>query len=164
MNPLPHASFAVHERIAQLHLHEPHVVKRKQVIEQERQVALGDLLRENYFSLNSYHAGPYDVVLKIVENRLQFVITSDAMLKPSIISLPMTPFRGIIKDYFMICESYFDAVSSHDPYKVEALDMGRRGIHNEGAEVLKKNLEAEIAMNFDTARRLFTLMCVLHIR
>ncbi len=150
--------------ILSLELNDPHVVRRKPDIEQERQVAMGDLLRENYFAPKALPEGGYYVQLGVIDNRLVFSITNHLSGDPLIVKLPVTPFRSIIRDYFMICESYFEAVASADPYKVEAVDMGRRGVHNEGSELLRKQLREDITMDFDTARRLFTLMCVLHIR
>ncbi len=153
------------EYIATLHMDHANVVRRKPEIEQERQVAMGDLLRANQFAPKDCAAGPYDVALAIADNRMVFTLSSERLNgEPHVVHLPVTPFRTIVKDYFLICESYFDALKTADPYKVEAVDMGRRGIHNEGSEMLKKLMAEKVTMDFDTARRLFTLMCVLHIR
>jgi uncharacterized protein (UPF0262 family) len=154
--------------ISSLNLHDPHVIRRKPEIEQERNIALGDLLRDNSFALRDINAGPYSVSISIAENRMIFDISSVGTpahpLTNHILKLPVLPFRSIIRDYFMICESYFDAIATADPYKVEAIDMGRRGIHNEGSDLLQRLLDDKAIIDFDTARRLFTLMCVLHIR
>ena len=156
------------EYIANITLNEGMVVRRSVEVEQERQVAIGDLLRENYFAplvdSQPLGAGPYDTSLSVQDNRMIFLLNSEALEQPHIIRLAVSPFRGIIRDYFMICESYFEAIKLADPYKVEAIDMGRRGIHNEGSELLQSLLDQKAEMNFDTARRLFTLMCVLHIK
>ena len=150
--------------IAQLTLKQPHVIRRKAEIEQERQVALGDLQRENFFRIKDVDAGPYQVVISVEDNRLIFEVTTATGEALEPIKLPVLPFRSLIKDYFMICESYFEAIAVADPYKLEAIDMGRRGIHNEGSELLQRLLNDKVEIDFPTARRLFTLLCVLHIR
>jgi len=108
--------------------------------------------------------GPYHLHLAVQENRLQFDVRDTTEKKLRDIILSLTPFRTIVKDYFMICESYYDAIKKLSPSQIEALDMGRRGLHNEGSELLRERLEGKIEIDFDTARRLFTLICVLHIR
>jgi uncharacterized protein (UPF0262 family) len=100
----------------------------------------------------------------VQENRLLFDLRDTSEKKLRDIVLSLTPFRTIVKDYFMICESYYDAIKKLSPSQIEALDMGRRGLHNEGSELLRERLEGKIEVDFDTARRLFTLICVLHIR
>ena len=151
-------------RIAHLTLKDSHVIRRKAEIEQERAMALGDLLRDNVFSLKHVEDGNYTVVLSIVENRLIFDVTGASGVEYDPIKLPILPFRALIRDYFMICENYFDMLGTADPYKLEAIDMARRGIHNEGSDLLQRLLADKVEIDFDTARRLFTLMCVLHIR
>ncbi len=144
------------------------VKKRSIQVEQERAAALGDLLRENSFAPLQDDAplghGAYDANLSIEDNRLRFALTSDTLSDPHLITVPVSAFRGIIKDYFLICENYFEAIKTADPYKLEAIDMARRGVHNEGSEKLQTQLQGKAEMDFDTARRLFTLMCVLHIK
>ncbi|MBY0355864.1 MAG: UPF0262 family protein [Rickettsiales bacterium] len=152
------------ETIASIVLDDGNVVRRKSEVEQEREVALADLLKENYFAPNGLNQGPYHLVLGTSENRLLFRIMSPQMAKEELVTLNVTPFRSIIRDYFIICESYFTAIKSSDPYRVEAIDMGRRGIHNEGSDLLRKLLADKISIDFVTARRLFTLICVLHIK
>lgn len=152
------------ETIAKITLDEGNVIRRKPEVEQEREVALADLLKENYFSPAGLNKGPYDVLLGTSENRMVFTISSPTMDAPEVVTLNVTPFRSIIRDYFIICESYFAAIKSSDPYRVEAIDMGRRGIHNEGSDLLRKLLNDKIQVDFATARRLFTLICVLHIK
>ncbi len=132
-------------------------------IRHEREVAIADLIADNAFSLPGKAAGPYGLHLALSDNRLLIDITANEQFA-SRIPLPLTPFRTIIRDYFLICESYAKVVGAADPRKVEAIDMGRRGIHNEGSELLKELLQPEISMNFDTARRLFSLICVLHMK
>ena len=108
--------------------------------------------------------GPYRLRLSVEENRLIFDIRLEGDEEHGKVMLSLTPFRRIIKDYFLICESYYDAIKSAAPAQIEAIDMGRRGLHNEGSTLLKERLSGKIDMDFDTARRLFTLICVLHIK
>jgi uncharacterized protein (UPF0262 family) len=135
-------------------------------IEQERKVAVFDLLEENRFEIARDGApeGPYALELAIRDRRLVFTLATEAGEPAAEFHLSLGPFRQIIKDYFAICESYFDAVKRLPPSKIEAIDMGRRGIHNEGARILKERLEGKAAVDDDTARRLFTLICVLHFK
>ena len=151
-------------RIVHIALDEKTMVRRTPEVEHERQVAIFDLLEENAFSPVGVSDGPYHLHLAVQENRLMFDVrdASDKKLRDIILSL--TPFRTIVKDYFMICESYYDAIKKLSPSQIEALDMGRRGLHNEGSELLRERLAGKIEIDFDTARRLFTLICVLHIR
>ncbi|MDB4196892.1 UPF0262 family protein [Ascidiaceihabitans sp.] len=136
-------------------------------IEQERKVAMFDLLEKNTFVLptrdgREMPAGPYHVGLSIREKRLVFDITTEAAEKAAEFHLSLGPFRQVVKDYFQICESYFDAVKNMPPSQIETIDMARRGIHNEGSRVLQERLEGKAEIDTDTARRLFTLICVLH--
>ncbi len=136
-------------------------------IEQERRVAIFDLLEENSFSLpprdgEARAAGPYRLGLAIRDGRVVFEITSEAQEPVAAFHLSLNPFRQVVKDYFQICESYFEAVKRLQPSQIEAIDMARRGIHNEGARVLVERLEGKALVDMDTARRLFTLICVLH--
>ena len=136
-------------------------------IEQERKVAMFDLLEQNTFVLptrdgREMPAGPYHVGLSIREKRLVFDVTTEAAEKAAEFHLSLGPFRQVVKDYFHICESYFDAVKNMPPSQIETIDMARRGIHNEGSRVLQERLEGKAEIDTDTARRLFTLICVLH--
>lgn len=133
-------------------------------VEHERAVAIYDLLEDNSFRPAEHEGGPYKLALSIVDKRLVFKISSedDTELMTHILSLG--PFRKIVKDYYMICESYFEAIKTSSAAQIEAIDMGRRGLHNEGSEVLQARLDGKIEVDFDTARRLFTLICVLHWR
>ena len=136
-------------------------------IEQERKVAMFDLLEQNTFVLptrdgREMPAGPYHVGLSIREKRLVFDVTTQAAEKAAEFHLSLGPFRQVVKDYFQICESYFDAVKNMPPSQIETIDMARRGIHNEGSRVLQERLEGKAEIDTDTARRLFTLICVLH--
>ena len=136
-------------------------------IEQERRVAVFDLLEDNSFTLPARGdgpapAGPFRLALSIREGRLVFDIASEAEERLAEFHLSLGPFRQVVKDYFQICESYFDAVKRLPPSQIEAIDMARRGIHNEGARVVQERLEGKAEVDIDTARRLFTLICVLH--
>lgn len=136
-------------------------------IEQERRVAIFDLLEDNSFTLparegRAARPGPYRLHLAIREGRLVFAIAAEAGDKVAEFHLSLGPFRQVVKDYFQICESYFEAVKRLPPSQIEAIDMARRGIHNEGARVLIERLEGKAEVDVDTARRLFTLICVLH--
>ena len=151
-------------RIQEIHLDEETLVRRSPDIEHERNVAIFDLIEENYFKPNGSDGGPYSLHLSIQDGRLVFDIRLLDEEPHSAIMLSLTPFRRIVKDYFLICESYFDAIKTAAPSQIEAIDMGRRGLHNEGSEILKARLDGKIEVDFDTARRLFTLICVLHIK
>ena len=136
-------------------------------IEQERRVAVFDLLEENSFALPARDdretpSGPYRLNLSIRDRRLVFDILTEAGDKVAEFHLALGPFRQVVKDYFQICASYFEAVKNLLPGQIEAIDMARRGIHNEGARVLQERLEGKADLDIDTARRLFTLICVLH--
>jgi uncharacterized protein (UPF0262 family) len=130
--------------------------------EQERQVAIFDLLESNYFEPVEARGGPYDLRLSLIENRLAFDIAGPNYERRHLLSL--SPFRGVIKDYFLICDSYYSAIRNSTPQQIEALDMGRRGLHNEGSSLLRERLEGKVKTDMDTARRLFTLICALHWR
>ncbi|SFR35194.1 Uncharacterized protein, UPF0262 family [Yoonia tamlensis] len=136
-------------------------------IEQERKVALYDLLEDNSFALPAREGravaqGPYRLGLSIIERRLVFNIKAENEDPVGEFHLSLGPFRQVVKDYFQICESYFDAVKTMPPSQIETIDMARRGIHNEGARILQERLEGKAEVDTDTARRLFTLICVLH--
>ena len=136
-------------------------------IEQERKVAMFDLLEENSFTLparddRAVPDGPYHLNLSIRDKRLVFDLETSDALKAAEFHLSLGPFRQVVKDYFQICESYFDAVKTLPPSQIETIDMARRGIHNEGSRVLRERLTGKAEIDSDTARRLFTLICVLH--
>ncbi|MGH6762950.1 MAG: UPF0262 family protein [Phyllobacterium sp.] len=134
-------------------------------VEHERAVAIFDLIEENSFlPVGDTGRGPYKLRLSLLESRLVFSIARENGEDVATHILSLTPFRRIVKDYFMICESYYDAIRSSSPSKIEAIDMGRRGLHNEGSRTLQDRLSGKIDVDFDTARRLFTLVCVLHWR
>ncbi len=154
-------------RILGITLDERTVIRRNADIEHERAVAIFDLLEENSFRpISPPLAGPFHLHLGIEENRLIIEIQSPAPERAALdrIVLPLQTFRKIVRDYFMICESYYNAIRNATPSQIEAIDMGRRGLHNEGAELLRERLAERVAVDVDTSRRLFTLICVLHIR
>jgi uncharacterized protein (UPF0262 family) len=151
------------QRIAKIVLDEHTVLRRSADIEHERAVAIFDLLEENSFAPVNAAPGPFHLHLGIEENRLVLDIRSTADEPLERILLPLTPFRSIVKDYFLVCDSYFKAIRNASPSRIEAIDMGRRGLHNEGSELLRERLAERVAIDLNTARRLFTLLCVLHI-
>jgi uncharacterized protein (UPF0262 family) len=140
------------------------VIRRNPDIEHEQAVAIFDLLEENVFDPAVDDPGPFRLKLGTEENRLIFDIRSDGDEALTKVALSLVPLRRVIKDYFAICESYFEAIKTARPAQIEAIDMGRRGLHNEGSELLQQQLAGKIETDFSTARRLFTLICVLHIR
>ena len=155
---------AGHNFISDIELDEKSVIRRSPQVEHERKVAIFDLLEENSFSLRDGNAGPYQLKLRIKDNRLIFNLRDGNNQHLSDISLPIRAFRRIVKDYFLICDSYFEAIKTKAPSQIEAIDMARRGLHNEGADLLQERMAEHVQMDMQTARRLFTLVCVLHIR
>lgn len=132
-------------------------------VEHERAVAIYDLLEDNSFAVPG-HPGPYVLVLSVIEQRLVFDIRSEANATLVTYVLSLTPFRRIVKDYELIRDSYHEAIRSGSPSRIQAIDMGRRGLHNEGSTILVERLKDKVTVDFDTARRLFTLVSVLHWR
>ena len=151
-------------RIVDIVLDEESVARRSPEVEHERAVALFDLLEENDFHLVSGEQGPYRLRIGIFEQRLVFDVRNGEDVKLRDIILSLTPFRKVVKDYFLICESYYAAIKKLGPSQIEALDMGRRGLHDEGSDLLRERLDGKIEVDHDTARRLFTLICALHIK
>jgi uncharacterized protein (UPF0262 family) len=133
-------------------------------VEHERKVAIYDLLRDNAFEVVDHHKGPYRLRLSILDKRLVFDIGDCDGCQCAIIGLALSPFRRLVKDYFLICESYFQAIRSAPRSQIETIDMARRGLHDEGSELLKMRLAGKVEVDHDTARRLFTLLCVLYWR
>jgi len=130
--------------------------------EQERQIAIFDLLEENHFEPFGAAGGPYNLRISLIDNRLALDIIGPGYERRHILSL--SPFRGVVRDYAMICDSYYQAIRNATPQKIETLDMGRRALHNEGSELLRTRLAGKVGTDLDTARRLFTLICALHWR
>ncbi len=155
-------------RIIDVKLDETTIHWRSADIEQERRIAIFDLLEGNYFAprraAEAGHNGPYRLLISVTEGRLSFAIQSHENLELETVILALGRFQRLIRGYFAICDSYFQAIKTATPEQIETVDMARRGLHNEGAELLKARLTGKIDIDFDTARRLFTLICVLHIK
>ena len=154
-------------RISHIEIDDSNLPPPTPEIEQERKVAIFDLLEDNSFTLpdrdgRQVPAGPYKVNLAIRDKRLVFDVLTEADDKAAEFHLSLGPFRQVVKDYFQICESYYQAVRTLPPSQIETIDMARRGIHNEGSRVLQERLDGKVDVDSDTARRLFTLICVLH--
>lgn len=150
-------------RIIDVELDERSILRRNADIEQERRIAIFDLLEKNHFDVAG-HDGPFRVLLRVEEGRLAIVLKSEDGAGPAVIRMGLARLRRPVRDYFAICDSYFRAVRSDGAKGIEAIDMARRALHNEAAELLQACLAGKVEMDFDTARRLFTLICVLHIR
>jgi uncharacterized protein (UPF0262 family) len=156
-------------RIVRIELDERSLARATADIEHERKVAIYDLIEENYFEPIGAGEGPFELYLSLVETRLVFDVRrhdlSRACADPiGQVHLSMAPFRKIIKDYFMLCESYYDAIRTAAPAQIETVDMARRAMHNEGSDILRERLTEKIKLDLNTARRLFTLICSFHMR
>lgn len=151
-------------KIVRIELDERSLARATADIEHERKVAIYDLLEENFFEPIGAGEGPYELYLSNVETRLVFDVRRQGGTALGQVHLSMTPFRKIIKDYFMLCESYYDAIRSAAPAQIETIDMARRSLHNEGSEILRERLHEKINLDLNTARRLFTLICSFHMR
>ncbi len=150
-------------RIIAIELDDKSIIRRNEDIEQERRVAIFDLLEGNHFDLAG-HEGPFRVLMRVEDSRLVIDVKDEEDAALDTMRLGLARFRRLIRGYFHICDSYFKAVRSSDPNAIETIDMARRGIHNEAAELLKDCLADRVEVDFDTARRLFTLICVLHLK
>jgi len=155
-------------RIVDIALDERTILWRSADVEQERRVAIFDLLEDNYFDpvpeLGGVYAGPWRIVMRIEEGRLAIDLQAEDEAPIATLMLALTPFKRVVRDYFAICDGYYKAIRSATPSQIETVDMARRGIHNRGAEMLQTRIADKAQIDFDTARRLFTLICVLHIR
>ena len=158
----PQTSEKPRTRLVEVKLDEGSIARSSADVEHERAVAIWDLIEDNHFAPAGHEAGPYRLSIGIVDNRLAFDIRDEASAPVSVHLLSLSPFRRIVKDYFFVCESYFAAIRTATPSQIEAIDMGRRGLHNEGSQVLVERLAGKVDIDFDTARRLFTLICSLH--
>lgn len=161
--------FAATDRLMRVFLHEDKPRARTPEIQQELDIALYDLSERNKFRPSPRDgeetpAGPYKLTIGMAERLLGLEVTTEAGGPVTVLQLSLSPLRGVIKDYFAICESYFDAVKRLPASKIEAIDMGRRGIHDEGARILEERLEGKLEIDFETARRLFTVVCALQFR
>lgn len=153
---------AARHRLQSVVLDEASLAASSRDQEQERQIAIFDLLEDNRFAPEGAEDGPYDLVISLIDNRLALDIRGPAYERRHLLSL--SPFRAVVRDYRMVCESYYQAIRNATPQKIEALDMGRRAMHDEGSALLQARLEGKVATDLDTARRLFTLICALHWR
>ena len=151
-------------KLLKVSLDEETVAARNADVEHERQVAIFDLLQENDFALTNGEEGPYHLRLGIIERRLSFDIRNPKNKQLAEIILPLAPFRSVIRDYFTVCDAYYESIKSASRARIEAIDMGRRSLHGEGAEILRERLARDISMDDNTSRRLFTLICILHAR
>ena len=149
-------------RLVAVVLDEASIGRANPDVEHERTIAIYDLIEDNCFEPIGDDGGPYALKIALVERRLVFEVSraDGAPVVSHLLSL--TPFRRVVKDYFIVCESYYAAIKTEPPDRIEALDMGRRGLHNEGSQLLIERLKDKIQIDFDTARRLFTLICALH--
>lgn len=155
-NPLPAA------RLIDVTIDDASLGRGSPDIEHEREVAIYDLLEANSFMLEGRDGGPYTLHLSMAEDRLVFSVGTEEQPAVATHLLSLSPFRRIVKDYFFICESYFQAIKTAPVSRIEAIDMGRRGLHDEGSKLLQERLKGKISVDFATARRLFTLICALH--
>jgi uncharacterized protein (UPF0262 family) len=137
---------------------------RRPEVEQERAVAIEDLLDDNNFALDGGPEGPYQLILGMADNRLLFQVQNEIGEDLRVIGLALGPFRRIIRDYHGICETYYEAIRKLTPSQIETIDMARRGLHNDGTELLQTRLAGKAIVDFDTGRRLFTLLSVLHMK
>ncbi len=150
-------------RLVEINLDEASIGANALEVEHERKVAIFDLLEENHFELANGPAGPYKLRIGIAEHRLAFAITAGEAQEPcATFLLSLNPFRRVVKDYFLVCENYFEAIKTAPPSRIEALDMGRRALHDEGSKLLLERLDGKVRMDVPTSRRLFTLLCALH--
>lgn len=150
------------KRLIKIVLDEDSIAAGTRDVEHERAVAIYDLVEQNSFAPVGHDEGPYCLKLQLAGNRLIFDIRTEDDRPVVAHHLSLTPFRRLVKDYFLVCESYYQAIRTATPSQIEAIDMGRRGLHDEGSEVLIERLKHKVALDFDTARRLFTLITVLH--
>jgi uncharacterized protein (UPF0262 family) len=150
------------KRLVQVVLDEASIGRANLDVEHERAIAVYDLIEENSFEPVGDNGGPYKLKIGLAENRLALEVSREDGSPVIVHMLSLTPFRRVVKDYFMICESYYAAIKTESPSRIEAIDMGRRGLHNEGSELLIERLKDKVTVDFDTARRLFTLICALH--
>ncbi len=162
---MPHESSILtdeRQRIIEIAVAPGGPASRRPEVEAERRIAIQDLLDENFFAPVDDRQGPYRLAMRVDQNKLHLDVQNEAGAPLHQIVLPLSPFRGLMRDYFMICDSYYDAVKNR-PAQIEAIDMGRRGIHNEASEVLREKLADRVEMDLNTARRLFTLLCVMKL-
>jgi len=152
-------------RLIEVNIDEASMGAQASEVEHERRVAIFDLLEENVFDLVGGPEGPYRLDIAMVEQRLVFAVRAGDSVEPDAhFILSLNPFRRVVKDYFLICESYFEAIKTAPPSRIEALDMARRALHDDGSKLLMERLDGKVTMDTATSRRLFTLLCALHWR
>ena len=162
MSPAKPKSSSDKKRLIAVTLDEASIGRSNEDVEHEREVAIYDLLEQNTFAPVGHDGGPYALFLSINSNRLVFDIRLQDSTPVMAHLFSLSPLRRIVKDYYIICDSYYQAIRTATPDKIEAIDMGRRGIHNDGSHILMERLKDKVTVDLDTARRLFTLICVLH--
>lgn len=150
------------KRLVSVKLDEQSIGRSNPDVEHERAIAIYDLIESNYFEPKGDDGGPYTLKISLSEQRLVLAISRETGEEVITHLLSLTPLRKAVRDYFMICDSYYAAIKTETPQKIEAIDMGRRGLHDEGSRILAERLKDKITIDFDTARRLFTLICALH--
>jgi uncharacterized protein (UPF0262 family) len=151
------------DRLVEVTLDAASIGRNNPEVEHEREVAIFDLLESNSFKLGGHDgSGPYSLHLSLADNRLVFSVGDEARNPITQLMLSLSPFRRLVKDYFLLCESYLEAIKTAPPSRIEAIDVGRRGLHDEGSQLLVERLKGKIAIDLPTARRLFTLLCALH--
>jgi uncharacterized protein (UPF0262 family) len=151
-------------RLIEISLDEQSIRRVTANVEHEREVAIFDILDANSFALEGRDDGPYKLTLGIVEDRLVLTVGNTSTTEVITHTLSLTPLKRVMKDYFIVCDSYYQAIRTLPPSKIQAIDMGRRGLHDEGSQLLTTRLDGKIALDNDTSRRLFTLICALHWR
>jgi uncharacterized protein (UPF0262 family) len=151
-------------RLIGVELDESSIMHRGPDVEHERQIAIYDLLEQNHFVPEGGEPGPFRLRLGIQENRLVFQVSQEGGAPHVTHVLSLTPLKRVIRDYFVVCDTYYQAIRIATPSQIEAIDMGRRGLHDEGSQLLKDRLNGKITVDHDTARRLFTLICALHVK
>jgi uncharacterized protein (UPF0262 family) len=151
-------------RLIEINLDERSIRRTSTNVEHEREVAIFDILDANSFALEGRDDGPYKLTLGIIEDRLVLTVGNNDTAELITHMLSLTPLKRVMKDYFIVCDSYYQAIRTLPPSKIQAIDMGRRGLHDEGSQLLTSRLEGKVALDSDTSRRLFTLICALHWR
>jgi uncharacterized protein (UPF0262 family) len=149
-------------RLVGVKLDETSIARGNVNTEHEREVAIYDILDANRFTIDGRDDGPYTLKLAVIEDRLHFIVDTDPASGEHTFMLSLSPLKRVIKDYFIVCDSYYQAIRSAPPSRIQAIDMGRRGLHDEGSRQLVERLKGKITVDHDTARRLFTLICALH--
>ena len=149
-------------RLVGIKLDETSIMRGNVNTEHEREVAIYDILDANRFAIDGRDDGPYTLKLAVIEDRLHFIVDTDPASGEHTFMLSLSPLKRVMKDYFIVCDSYYQAIRSAPPSRIQAIDMGRRGLHDEGSQQLVERLKGKITVDHDTARRLFTLICALH--